>query len=86
MRGSAVGGARFQAVGREEAVDELNRNRSFSDRSGHPLDGSMPHIARREDAGHARFEPQRAAVERPPMVAGEILACEQEAVPVSRYL
>ena len=31
------GGPGMQAVGREEAVDELDRNRPFSDRGGHAL-------------------------------------------------
>ena len=70
----------------EQAVDELDRDRALSDRGGHALDGSMPHVAHCEDARHARFEPQRGALEWPASVVWEIRAREQEAVPVSRYL
>jgi len=70
----------------QEAVDELDGDRPFSDGGGHSLDGSMPDVAGREDAGHAGFEQTRTPLERPPMLRSQIWASEQEALLVSRDL
>ena len=57
-RGRCPPGGRpgLQLLSGEETVDELDRDRPLPHRGGHPLDGSMPHIARCEHPGHARFE------------------------------
>ena len=81
-----MGGARYSGGRPEEAVDQLDRDRPLSGHRGHPLDGSMPDIARRKHARHARFEPQPAALEWPRVVVREIRAREQETLSVSGYL
>src|SRR5919108_963043 len=44
--------ARMQAVGLEQAVEELNRPRSLSDGRGHALDGTVSNVAGRENPPH----------------------------------
>ena len=46
-------------------MDELDGHRALADRGGHALDRAVPHVAGDEDAGHARLEQVRVAVERP---------------------
>src|SRR3954453_13836765 len=80
-------GPGMQPLGCQEAVHELDRDRALSDRRGDALDGTMPHVARREDTRHARLEQQRAGRRRWFIVGPlEIRAGEQEALAVSRYL
>src|SRR5215207_1219057 len=76
----------FEPVSCEETVDELDRDRPLSDRGGHTLDRTMPHIARCKDARHARFKQRWPAFERPSVIVCEIGAREQEPLPVPGYL
>jgi hypothetical protein len=76
----------MQPLVREEVLDELDRDRALSHCGGQALDGGVPHVPGRKHARHAGLEREGRALERPAVVVPELLAREQEPVPVSRYL
>lgn len=46
-------------------MDKLNRDGALANSGSHTLDGPVPDIAHREDAGKIGFEQARVAIERP---------------------
>ena len=50
---------------REQAVEELHGDRALSDRGGHAFDGAVSDVSGRQHAGHAGFEREWTALQRP---------------------
>src|SRR5919197_6413988 len=59
----------------EPHVRQRHRHRALTHRSAHALRRTVPHVARREQAGHARLERQRVAIEWP--AGGALSVLEQ---------
>ncbi len=70
----------------EQPVEDLDRDRAFTDGGRHPLHGPVPNVAHRQHSGQARLERERRAVERPALVSTEVRPREHEALSVSAHL
>ena len=70
--------ARMQAVGYEQAVEELIRDRALSNCGRHPFHGTVSSVAGGENPRHARLEQKRTAIERPSVAAAKIRSREDE--------
>ncbi len=57
--------ARMQPLGREQAVEELNRHRALAGCGGHAFHRPVPNVAGREDSRHAGLEGERSTIGRP---------------------
>src|SRR6186997_712985 len=67
-------------------VHERDRHASLADRGRHALHRRVADVAAGEDAGNARLEQVRVAVERPPARGAHVRARENEAAAVERDL
>src|SRR4029079_5650812 len=81
---SASGGDAEVVLG-EHAVHELDGAGALAHGGSHPFDGTAPHVAGGEPAGHAALERERSAPQRP-LVGGDVVAGRQEAVVVALQL
>ena len=70
----------------EVLMHEGDRHAALADGGGDALDRAEPHVAAGEDAGHARLEQVRVAVERPAPAGAHVRAGEHVAVVVERDL
>src|SRR5262245_25045606 len=66
-------------------MNELDGDGAFPDRSGDALDRSVSDVSDRENAGHAGFEGERRAFERP-LGRSEVVAGAEESVLVPSHL
>src|SRR4029078_5728904 len=57
--------ARMELDGCEQLVQELDRDRAFTDCRRNALYRSVAHVAGGEHTGHARLEQERTPIERP---------------------
>lgn len=63
---------RIDAVGREQLMDEPDRDRALADGGGDAVHRTVADVSRGEDTGDAGLERERAALERPAAVTLEI--------------
>ena len=61
-RGGQARSRGWSLLGREELVDELDRDRALADRGGDAVHRPVTDVSRGEDAGHAGLERERAAL------------------------
>src|SRR5207249_177191 len=80
-------GGTERSDGFQVLVNHADRCRTFTDRSRYALAGSVAGVTRREDAGHARLEQKRIAIDRPrlrpPAIDQQIASGENESLRVA---
>jgi hypothetical protein len=76
----------MQAIGLEQAVEELNGNCALSNCRRHSLYGTVSNVAGGENPRHARLEQKRTAIERPITVVAKIRSRENETFGVPIHL